>query len=186
MLSTNPVFRRGTLTFSLKVSEEMSFFFFRQRALFFFTARGPVCCGGQGWDRRWRKVKGRTFHESLGSHQRRKASEDSSDLPTKEVVSFIHQMLRNLVMNRPKLSFFGTLYILIQIFQIPFQSNLKSHPWVILTHDTDVDKWQYLVLQGLNSKISFMKLLCQSSPWHKNKKLQVNKYAKKSSLLYSI
>ena len=26
MLSTNPVFRRGTLTFSLKVSEEKSFF----------------------------------------------------------------------------------------------------------------------------------------------------------------
>ena len=49
-LSTNPVFRRETLIFFSKVSmpHGESFSFFKQEALFFPTARGPVCCGGQG------------------------------------------------------------------------------------------------------------------------------------------
>ena len=100
-LSTNPVFRRESLIFSSKVSmpHGESFSFFKQGALFFSTTRWPVYCGGQGWDGRWRKVKGRTFNESLGSHQRRKASEDNSDLSTEEVVYFHFQIIEKLGLN---------------------------------------------------------------------------------------
>ena len=103
VLSTNPVFRREILIFSSKVGvpHGESFSFFKQGALFFSTARRPVYCGGQGWDGQWRKIKGRTFNESVSSHQRRKASEDNSDLSTEEVVYF-HSHIEKLVYEQSK------------------------------------------------------------------------------------
>ena len=74
MLSTNPVFQRGTLTFFLMVSEEISNFFFRQRALFIlpgdqFVVAGKVETDDDG------KLKGElsmkvSAHIKGGRHQK--------------------------------------------------------------------------------------------------------------------
>ena len=75
MLSTNPVFRRGTLTFSLKVSEEKSFFSLDKELLSFllpgdqFVVAGKVETDDDG------KLKGElsmkvSAHIKGGRHQK--------------------------------------------------------------------------------------------------------------------